>query len=119
MNTPDCEEAKVSFYEECASFLRSARSDKAVSPLSAALDEHDAFDPSAGRNDDGLISGKFLKLVEWRGVVLDLTHPSFKVMIGMFESAWSFVLLNEAAWRATGYASMPTIPPPTSSRIPI
>lgn len=119
LNSPDCDQGKASFYDECASFLRSAKSDKAVSPLSSALVEHNGFNPSAGHSDDGLISGKFLKLVEWRGVVLDLAHPSFKVMVGMFESAWSFVLLNEAGWRATGYASMPTIPPPTASRIPI
>lgn len=119
LNAPDCAAQEASFYQECASFLRAARSEKATTPLSAALVEHRNFDIKAGLDDDDLISAKFLKLVQWREINLDLSHPSFRVMVGMFEAAWSIVLLNEAGWRAMGYAGMPTIPPPTSSRIPI
>lgn len=119
LNAPDCRDQEVAFYDECAAFLGVARSEKATAPLFAALAEHEKFTPAAGRGDEDLISDKFLKLVRWRGLDVDLGHPSFKVMSGMMESAWGFVLTNEAEWRTKGYASMPTIPPPTSSRIPI
>lgn len=119
LNAPDCRDGENAFYNECAAFLSSVRNEKATAPLSAALANHKKFSPVPDRTSEDFVSDKFLKLVGWRGLHVDLAHPSFKVMLGMMESAWGFVLTNEAEWRARGYASMPTIPPPTSSRIPI
>lgn len=119
MNAPDDPRQEAAFYQECACFLAVVQAEKAKIPLAAALAEHPSFDVSAGRGDDGMIPAQFLKLVAWRGITVDVAHPSFKVMVGIFESAWSFVLVREADMRARGYASFSTIPPPTSRRIPL
>ena len=119
MNAPDDAQAEAAFYQECASFLAAAQTDKASGPLYVALDDHPKFQAHEGLGDEDAIPAQFLKLAAWRGITLDIAHPSFKVMVGMFESAWSFVLVREAEMRALGYAQIPTTPPPTPRRIPL